>query len=435
MANEGSVEMVQRDKEEERVLKFIKEKEVVDLAVAMGNITAPTGYEQPMADFVLQWLKANGFPDSFQQEVAEGRSNSIGILRGTGGAKSLLFNSHTDSDQGLTMLAGGPIPPGPKARLEGKRTFGKTVQNDRGPMAGFMVAAKAIKESGVNLKGDLLMTMVVGEIGTAPIDEYQGSRYIGKGYGSRHAVDHGIVADFALIAETTDFGVTWVEAGAAFFKVTVHGTSYYTPRLPTRRTLRDSPNPIVKMLSVIEAIESWASEYEERYTTEFPVGLMVPKVAVGAIRGGLPFSPSLGAESCSIYVDVRVPPQLSFATVERELRTVVLSQEQGAGVEMYMARRGHEGKNVEPLVDSIRRAHRKIRGKDCPPVSTPEMSMWRDLNVFNEVGIPAVTFGFPRRNEPGLGERFVDIDDLVDCSKMYCLVALDICGFHTRDRG
>ena len=86
MATEGSVDMVQLDKEEERVLKFIKEKEVVDLAVAMGNITAPTGYEQPMADFVLQWLKANGFPDAFQQEVAEGRSNSIGILRGTGGA-------------------------------------------------------------------------------------------------------------------------------------------------------------------------------------------------------------------------------------------------------------------------------------------------------------------------------------------------------------
>jgi len=58
-------------KEEERVLKIIDEKEVVDLAVAMGNITAPSGHEQPMADFVLQWLKDNGFNDSFQQKVAE----------------------------------------------------------------------------------------------------------------------------------------------------------------------------------------------------------------------------------------------------------------------------------------------------------------------------------------------------------------------------
>ena len=94
---------------------------------------------------------------------------------------------------------------------------------------------------------------------------------------------------------------------------------------------------------------------------------------------------------------------------------------------MYMARRGYEGKNVEPLVESIRKAYRAIRAGECPPVSTPEISMWRDVNVFNEVGIPAATFGFPRKSAPGLSEKFVDIDDLVDCAKMYALVALDIC--------
>jgi len=53
--------------------------------------------------------------------------------------------------------------------------------------------------------------------------------------------------------------------------------------------------------------------------------------------------------------------------------------------------------------------------------------MWRDVNIFNEVGIPAATFGFPRKTAPGLNEKFVDIDYLIDCPKMYALVALDIC--------
>ena len=61
-------------REEEKLLKLIDEKKLVDLAVAMGNITAPSGYEQPMADFVLQWLKENGFENSYQQQVAEGCS-------------------------------------------------------------------------------------------------------------------------------------------------------------------------------------------------------------------------------------------------------------------------------------------------------------------------------------------------------------------------
>jgi acetylornithine deacetylase/succinyl-diaminopimelate desuccinylase-like protein len=412
---------------EKSVVEKIEAKELVELATALGNITAPSGHEQPMADYVEDWLQKHGF-DCYQQNLCEGRSNAIGILRGKGGGKNLIFNSHLDSDMGLPPLPGGPIPPGPKIRVEGKRIFGKTVQNDRGPMAAFMIAAKAIKEANVVVRGDIIMTMVVGEIGMAPIDEFQGPKYIGKGYGSRHAVAHGVMGDFALIAESTDFGVTWVEAGAAYFKVTLHGTGYYTPRLPARGALKDTPNPIVKMAAVIQAIEQWAATYEKNHQVEYPVGVMVPRVAIGAIRGGLPFGPSLGVDTCSIYIDVRVPPSLSFAEVEGDLKEAVFSQGFGGDVKLYMARRGYEGQNVEPLVQSIRKAHEAVRGKECPPVSTPEISMWRDINVFNEVGIPAATFGFPRKSEPGLREKFVDIDDLVDCAKMYALVALDICG-------
>lgn len=412
---------------QKKVIDKISEKELVELAVGLGSITAPSGHEQPVADYVEAWLRARNFR-AYQQNLCEGRSNAIGVLKGSGKGKSLIFNSHLDSDQGLPPLHGGPIPPGPKVRVEGRRIFGKTVQNDRGPMAAFMIAAHAIKEAGVRTKGDIVMACVVGEIGMGPIDEFQGPRYIGKGYGSRHAVAHGITGDFALVAETTDFGVTWIEAGAAYFKVTVHGTGYYTPRLPPRGALKDNPNPIIRMMAVIQTIEDWAVRYEEKNKVEYPVGVMVPKVAIGAIRGGIPYSPSTGIDSCSIYVDVRIPPPLSFIDVERELTQVVLSQGFPCEVEMYMARKGYEGKNVEPLVEAVRSAHQAIRGKDCPAVTTPEISMWRDVNVFNEVGIPSATFGFPRRVEAGLNEKFVGIDDLTDCAKMYALLAMDICG-------
>ena len=79
---------------DKRVIDLIDEKELVDLAVAMGNITAPSGYEQPMADFVLRWLSENGFERSFQQPICDGRSNTIGILNGQGGGRNLIFNSH-----------------------------------------------------------------------------------------------------------------------------------------------------------------------------------------------------------------------------------------------------------------------------------------------------------------------------------------------------
>ena len=59
---------------------------------------------------------------------------------------------------------------GPKVLIEGRRIFGKTVQNYRGPMAAFMIGVNAIKNAGIRLKGDVLMTAVLGEIGKAPID-------------------------------------------------------------------------------------------------------------------------------------------------------------------------------------------------------------------------------------------------------------------------
>lgn len=418
------------EKVQERVLRLIDEKELVDLAVAMGNIKAPSGYEQPMADFVLDWLKANHFENSFQQPIAEGRSNAIGILRGTGGGKSLIFNSHMDSEQGMPMRLGEEPPPGPKAWVDAskRRIFGLAVQNDRGPMAAFMIAAKAIKQSTVALAGDIIMTMVVGEIGMAPVDEFRGAKYVGKGYGSRHAVAHGIQADYALVAETTDFGVTWIEAGAAYFKITLEGRGVYTPRLPARGPLQDNPNALIKMITVIQAIEKWAVEYEKKYSIDYPVGTMVPKVSIGAIRAGAPYKPSTTPKQCSIYVDVRVPPPVDFVQVERELKEVVSAQGLGGTVECFMSRRGYEGKNVERLVNAVCNAHLAVRGSQPPPVDTPEISMWRDINTFNEVGIPSATFGMPRRSASDAPERFVEIDDIVDAAKMYALVALEICG-------
>lgn len=411
-----------------RVVERIDAEELVSLATAMGNVTAPTGYEQAMADFVLEWLKSNGFDSAFQQNISEGRSNTIGILKGGGGGRRLIFNSHMDTDEGQPDRPGLPLPPGPKAWVEGSRVYGRTVQNDRGPMAAFMLATRAIRDSGVALAGDVVMTMVVGEIGQGAVDEFQGPQYIGKGLGTRHAVDHGITGDFALVAECTSFGVTWVEAGAAYFKVTIGGKTLYTPKLPKRGgPVTENPSALLRMIPVIQAIEKWAAEYEERYTKKYDAGLMVPKVGIGAIRAGQPFKPSLSPRSCSIYIDVRVPPFLEFSQVERELTDAVRSQGMGGEVQLYMARRGYEGKNVGPLVGAIRNAHKSVRGFDCPPVPPAETSMWRDLNIYNEVGIPSATFGFTRNSPPGQTD-YTEIPDLVDCAKMYALVAMEICG-------
>jgi hypothetical protein len=114
-------------------------------------------------------------------------------------------------------------------------------------MAAFLVAAKAIRDSGYPLKGDLVVSAVAGEISREPIDEWQGTSYLSKDLGARFMITHGAVADFALVAEGTGFGIVGVEPGKAHYKVTVVTDTPLLRAVPTtpadhrRRPQRDRP--------------------------------------------------------------------------------------------------------------------------------------------------------------------------------------------------
>jgi hypothetical protein len=55
--------------------------------------------------------------------------------------------------------------------------------------------------------------------------------------------------------------------------------------------------------------------------------------------------------------------------------------------------RGYNAERVEPLKDAVETAHQVIFGKPTEPAGAPECSMWRDINPYNEVGIPSLTYG------------------------------------------
>jgi hypothetical protein len=56
--------------------------------------------------------------------------------------------------------------------------------------------------------------------------------------------------------------------------------------------------------------------------------------------------------------------------------------------------------------------------------------MWRDVNMFNEVGIPSICYGPPRQRErySDAGNRAMRVDDLVAATQVYALAALALCG-------
>ena len=415
----------------QKVMERINVDELVKVALDLGNIDSPTGSEGPVADYVHEWLRREGF-DVRKVGLYPDRPNVVAVLPGTSHGRSLCFNSHMDTtihkdEWWTTRMAADRILH--SAWREGDTLVGNGVCNDKGPMATWLFAAKAIKDSGVKLKGDLVLMAVVGEIGVEPIDEFQSPQYLAKEPGTRFAITHGGVADYALVAEGTDFGIVGVEAGKAFFKITVFGNDLpiYTPYIGRPTPIEKNPNAIVRMAPVLQRIEEWAYEYEQKHRYECPGGVVVPRVNIGAIRGGVPYKITKTVQQCAIYVDVRCTPVQNPLDIREDLRRLVAGLGLEGEVELYAYRPAFEAdpEKVKPLTAAVTNAHRAILGTEPKPASPPFSSMWRDITCFNEMRIPAVTYG------PGIsvggGNFGMKIEALVTGAQLYALTALELC--------
>lgn len=404
-------------------------EEMADLTLELANTYAPAGQEAPVAEVVDSWYQRHGL-DSRIVPVIEDRANVVARVRGSGSGRSLLFNAHLDTEASgheYDTLMHTPDPNKIGGWRDGDQLFGHTVLNDRHAHALMMITARAIKRSGVPLAGDMILTSVAGETGSAPVDEFQGMRYEGKGMGSSYLVRHGTRADYALVSETTDFAMCWHACGAAYFKVTVRGRNMYTPRLQRTGELSTHPNAVVKAAAIVTAIEEWAIEFERKRTGPTPCGEVRPKAQIGAIRGGIPYRPNRSAPYCALYIDVRTLPGEDPAEIHRSLRAVLDDTGVDAQLELIMAKPGALGQGVEPLTDAIVTAHQAVRGTNPPHEAEPAVvSMWRDQNVFNAAGIPAVNFGPPRGSAAVQGTGSIELDDMVDAAKMYALTTLQI---------
>lgn len=404
---------------------------LVELALELANINAPVGSEALVASRIDDWYRANGI-ESRLVELIPGRSNTVGRVRGSGGGRSLLFNAHLDTEAGGADFANLMQVPNPNDRgawREGDRLFGHTLLNDRHAHALFMMAASAIVSSDVTLAGDLILTSVAGETGQAPVDEYQGLGYEGKGFGTAHLIQHGVTADYAIVAETSGFAPCWIHCGAIYYKVTVRGRNMYTPRFVRPEALPEHPNAVVKAAELVRVIDAWGAEYTIQHTTETACGTMAPNALPGAIRGGIPWRPNRSSPYCAVYVDVRIVPGQDPGEVTRSLRAAIEATGIEADVEPYLHRPGAIGEGVGPLVDVLRGVHRDVRGTEAPEKAEKVVvSMWRDTNLLNLAGIPAVNFGPSRGQATAQGTGFMTVEDLVDSAKMYALAALEICG-------
>jgi acetylornithine deacetylase/succinyl-diaminopimelate desuccinylase-like protein len=424
-----------QEQDRANVIKRINREELAELTKQLVDISSPTGSERAIGEFILTWYERHSIKP-VRQELGPDRINAVGILEGRASGVSLTINGHMDTSYTGTeedrMFCRALEPDSDlKGAIRDGKVFGLGASNMKSGLAAFMVAGKAIRESGISLKGDLILAAVAGEISRTPIGPYQSEAYRGEGTGTQHLLTHGIQSDYAIVADRSAHSIVWAQNGVAQFKISTFGDPHAAWGVTREEKPPEASSAILKMVKVLQAVDEWAAEFERAHVYTSPHGPIVPKVNIGAIQGGAPFRPNYYPGVCSIYVDVRTPPELRPVRVQHELKAVLSQLGIECEIEMYASKMGYQAKGVEPVITVIEETYQSLFGRKTPAPTGLHASIWTDTNIYNELGIPACKFGLGGGRWKFRSEQ-IDIENIFQAAQVYALAALEICNWEKR---
>ena len=345
--------------------------------------------------------------EAYTDETEDGRCNIYAKLSGSGGGKNLLLSGHMDT------VSPNNHPRGLDPYLEDGKLFGRGTCDMKGALCCMLAAMKAIKDSGLPHKGDILFAGVC--------DEEM------KSIGTIDAIEKGHLADGVIIGEPTQLQVHRAQRGLEWYQFTFYGKTVHGGRQ------REGINAINMAQKFLNAV---MEDLAPRIFARKHDLLVESTVNIATIQGGTGLSTVPGL--CKVGVDRRFLPYEDFNGVGKEFQDILdqltaedptfkadmIPDEEAACKPGYM-HVAFETPAEDPLVQAARRSAAQVRGFDEEPGAHVA---WTDAALFAVYGkIPAVIIG------PGEGRvchsecEYVPLTDYENVSMEYALTALDFC--------
>src|SRR5262247_1588270 len=257
-----------------------------------------TPEESELSRFMVERLKELGL-EAELQPLPDNRFNAIGRFKGTGGGPSLLFNGHLDTNpvtEGWTVDPWGGL-------YDKDFIYGIGVSNMKAGDAAYFCALRTLMDNGVRLRGDVVLTFVVGEL--------QG------GIGTVTMIDKGTRADYFINSEPTDLAGLTLHAGAFNFAVELTGITRHVSK---REEAVDAIMAACRLIPHLNGMTfSGAAN---------PDHLSVNRCNVGVVRGSLTpefhdWRPPQIADYVRLAGTARYAPSQSEESVLRDIRGVL----------------------------------------------------------------------------------------------------------------
>ena len=403
----------------QQVLSSINTDEMMSLAEQLVRIPSFKTEETEIAQFLANYLYDRDYKVQIQ-EVEPGRFQTIATLRGTGGGKSFMLNGHTDIDPLAMGWNRDPWTPS----VEDDRIYGAGIRNMKAGIASMIAASEALRTSGVERRGDIVLACVVGEL--------QG------GVGTIYLCENGPLADMAVIPEPHGANnILTTHAGVVEFAVHIIGNSRHIVRKD------EAVDALANMARAIPALNSVQFTHTPR--EDLP-GL--PRINVGAVIGGRGRDydlrgPNWVADFCTALVDVRFLPGMSSESVRADIERVLDAIKAEDPNFQYEIEMPPDPKHrvftrvMEPfdlpkdeyIVDAVLRSFRAVTGREPEGFGTvlPGSYTGDDTTHLWRAGVPCLLYGPAGASESDtVPDEYVRIPDMEQVAQVLALTALDV---------
>jgi acetylornithine deacetylase len=349
--------------------------------------------ETKIAKFIESWLQVRGF-ETHWLEHTSGRPSVVGVLKGSGGGKSLMLNGHVDT----VTLAGNTE--GTSPRIENGKMYARGAYDMKCGVAAMLIAAT--RASKLNLRGDVIVACVSDE-------EY-------ASIGSFELVKT-FKADAAIVTEPTELELVTAHKGFVWLTISVDGKAAHGSR-PL-----EGVDAIAKMGKVLVALEQMDLNLRANPTHAMLEG---GSVHASIISGGEELS-SYPAH-CKLEVERRTIPGETASVVEAQFRTMLEGIKAGDSgfeysLEMGLERVPHEVAESELIVQTLLKNASQILEK------TPKIraeTFWTDCAALSSVGIPSFLFGAVGAGAHSASE-WVDLNSVLQLEEILFQTIKEFC--------
>ena len=347
-----------------------------------------------IARFVASWLREAGLEVEIVEPVA-GRPSVVGVLRGSGGGRSLMLNAHMD-----TVGAGGMAQPFEPVVTDG-RIYGRGAYDMKGSLAAIMVAAREVKK--LSLKGDVIVTAVA--------DEEVASQ------GTSAVLDR-FRADAAIVTEPTELRLCLAHKGFAWLEVETRGVAAHGSR----------PDSGVDAIARMGRILTGIVNLDRRLRLGAGHRLLGRGSLHGSlIEGGQEWSTY--PARCVVKVERRTIPGEDGARALKEMEALIeIAREDTPNLEasarLVLERPPSELSADHPVAQAVAQAAREALCKDPEAIG---VAYWMDMALTDGAGIPTVAFG-PLGEGEHADVEWVDVASLEACVQVYLRAAQLMCG-------